>query len=530
MKRDKHIEKISDTSIVWDVIVVGGGATGLGVAVDAATRGYKVVLLEQADFAKATSSRSTKLVHGGVRYLAQGDVKLVVEALRERGLMKKNAPHLVKDERFIIGNYKWWEKAFYTIGLTMYDLLAGKEAFGRSLPMSKKSVMNEMPELKLDGLRGGVVYHDGQFDDSRMAINLAQTAVDNGATVANYIKVTGLVKNGAKKVSGVEVYDEIGGGRYTLHGKVIVNATGIFVDDLMQMDAPEKDKIVRPSQGVHLVVDKSFLGGTSALMIPKTSDGRVLFGVPWHDKLVLGTTDTPLKEFILEPRALEEEVEFILKTAGQYLKKQPTRKDVLSVFAGLRPLAAPKSNADGTKTKEISRSHKIVISDSGLVTITGGKWTTYRDMAEDVLNKAEQIAGFEHKECKTRHLRIHGYKENVDRSNFNYVYGSDIDNIRAIEKEQPEMAAKLHPNYDYTGSEVVWAVRAEMALTVEDVIARRLRTLFLDARAAIDIAPQVAAIMAKEMTKDSAWETEQVASFVELAQGYLLEPYTPTDK
>lgn len=527
MKRDSHIGKISDSSIVWDVIVVGGGATGLGAAVDAATRGYKVVMLEQADFAKATSSRSTKLVHGGVRYLAQGDVSLVVEALRERGLMKKNAPHLVKDERFIIGNYKWWEKPFYTIGLTMYDLLAGKQAFGRSLPMSKKAVQAEMPELKADGLRGGVVYHDGQFDDSRMAINLMQTAAENGAVVANYIKVTGLVKNAGGKVSGVEVYDEVGGGKYTLHGKVVINATGIFVDDLMQMDAPEKDKIVRPSQGVHLVVDKSFMGGTSALMIPKTSDGRVLFGVPWHDKLVLGTTDTPLKEFVLEPRALEEEIEFILKTAGQYLKKQPTRKDVLSVFAGLRPLAAPKANADGTKTKEISRSHKIVISDSGLVTITGGKWTTYRDMAEDVMNKAEQVAGFAHKECKTKHLHIHGYKENVDRSNFNYVYGSDIDNIRKIEQEDSSLANKLHPGYDYTGSQVIWAVRAEMALTIEDVIARRLRTLFLDARAAIDIAPQVAAIMAKEMNKDEAWETEQVKTFTDLAQGYLLEPYKP---
>ena len=525
MKRESHINKIADSSIVWDVIVVGGGATGLGAAVDAATRGYKVALLEQADFAKSTSSRSTKLVHGGVRYLAQGDVSLVVEALRERGLMKKNAPHLVKDERFIIGNYKWWEKPFYTIGLTMYDLLAGKQAFGRSLPMSKKAVLAEMPELKTEGLRGGVVYHDGQFDDSRMAINLAQTAAENGAVVANYIKVTGLIKNSGGKVSGVEVYDEVGGGKYTLHGKVVINATGIFVDDLMQMDAPEKDKIVRPSQGVHLVVDKSFMGGTSALMIPKTSDGRVLFGVPWHDKLVLGTTDTPLKEFVLEPRALEEEIDFILKTAGQYLKKQPTRKDVLSVFAGLRPLAAPKANADGTKTKEISRSHKIVISDSGLVTITGGKWTTYRDMAEDVMNKAEQVAGFARKECKTKHLRIHGYKENVDRSNFNYVYGSDIDNIRKIEQADSSLANKLHPQYDYTGSQVVWAVRAEMALSVEDVIARRLRTLFLDARAAIDIAPQVAAIMAKEMNKDQAWEAEQVKSFTDLAQGYLLEPY-----
>lgn len=527
MKRDKYITQIANESIVWDFVIVGGGATGLGAAVDAASRGFKVVLLEQADFTKATSSRSTKLVHGGVRYLAQGDVGLVVEALRERGLMKKNAPHLVKDQRFIIGNYKWWEKPFYTIGLTVYDLLAGKRGLGRSLPMSKKSVTNEIPQIRTDKLRGGVVYHDGQFDDSRMGINLLQTAAEQGAIVANYVKVNGLIKSESGKISGVKVYDEIGKQSYTLKAKVVINATGIFVDDLMKMDAPEKDNIVRPSQGVHLVVDKSFLGGDTAIMIPKTSDGRVMFGVPWHNKVVLGTTDTPLKEFVLEPQALEEEIEFILKTAGEYLTKKPKREDVLSVFAGLRPLAAPKKDSDGKKTKEISRSHKIVISDSGLITITGGKWTTYRDMAEDVVNKAIEIGNLPYKECVSRELHIHGYKENVDRSNFDYVYGSDIDNISEIQRQQPGLARKLHSDYDYTGAEVVWAVREEMALTVEDVLARRLRALFLDARAAIDMAPEVASIMAAEISKEKEWEESQVKEFVELAQHYLLVPYKP---
>lgn len=527
MRRNDHINKIADKSIIWDFVVVGGGATGLGAAVDAASRGFKVVLLEQADFTKATSSRSTKLVHGGVRYLAQGDVGLVVEALRERGLMRKNAPHLVKDQRFIIGNYKWWEKPFYTIGLTVYDILAGKRGLGRSLPMTKKAVVKEIPQIALDKLRGGVVYHDGQFDDSRMGINLMQTSVEQGAVVANYVKVKNLIKNESGKISGVEVFDELEGKQYTLRTKMVINATGIFVDDLMKMDAPEKDNIVRPSQGVHLVVDRSFLGGDTAIMVPKTSDGRVMFGVPWHNKVVLGTTDTPLKEFVLEPQALEEEIEFILKTAGQYLAKKPKREDVLSVFAGLRPLAAPKNNADGTKTKEISRSHKIVISDSGLITITGGKWTTYRDMAEDVINKAIVVGNLERKECNTRELKIHGYKENVDRSNFSYVYGSDIDHIQRLQKEDVSLAGKLHPDYDYTGAEVVWAVREEMALTVEDVLARRLRALFLDARAAIDMAPKVAAILARELGKDADWENVQINEFIDLAQHYLLVPYRP---
>jgi len=525
MDRKTFIDKLADQSITWDFVIVGGGATGLGAAVDAASRGFKVILLEQSDFTKATSSRSTKLVHGGVRYLAQGDVSLVIEALRERGLMKMNAPHLVKDQRFIIGNYQWWEKPFYTAGLIAYDVLAGKRGLGRSLPLSKQTVLKEIPQINRNGLKGGVVYHDGQFDDSRLGINLMQTAAEKGAVVLNYVKVTGLTKDQNNRIAGVTAHDTVDGKDYTLKAKAVINATGIFVDSLIQMDAPEKDNIVRPSQGVHLVVDKSFLGGDTAIMIPKTSDGRVLFGVPWHDKVVLGTTDTPLKEFVLEPEALDEEVEFILKTAGQYLAKQPKREDVLSVFAGLRPLAAPKSSAEEGKTKEISRSHKIVVSPSGLVTITGGKWTTYRDMAEDVIDRAIKENGLPHKECNTQHLHIHGYKLNVDRSNFNYVYGSDLEKIKELEKETPELAGKLHPDYDYNRSEVVWAVREEMALTVEDVLARRLRALFLDARAAVDMAPEVASIMAKEMGKDSEWEKNQTTEFTKLAQNYLLVPY-----
>lgn len=524
MKRENHMKKIADTTILWDILVVGGGATGIGIALDAASRGFRVALLEQSDFTKATSSRSTKLVHGGVRYLAQGDVALVVDALHERGFMRKNAPHLVKDQRFIIGTYRWWEKAFYTIGLTMYDVLAGRRSFGRSLPMRKKDVVREIPGISENGLRGGVVYHDGQFDDSRMGINLLQTAVEQGATVVNYVKVTGLTKGDNGRITGAKAVDELTGKSYQLNARAVINATGIFVDDLMKMDAPEKENIVRPSQGVHLVVDKSFLGGDTAIMIPKTSDGRVMFGVPWHGKVVLGTTDTPLNEFVLEPRALEEEVDFILKTSGQYLKKQPKRSDVLSVFAGLRPLAAPKKNTDGKKTKEISRSHKIVTSPSGLVTITGGKWTTYRDMAEDAVDRAISVCGLPQAPCKTEDIKIHGYKENVDRSNFSYVYGSDYPKIQAIEKESPTYAEKLHPDYDYTVAEVVWAVREEMAMTLDDVLSRRLRITFLDARAALLMAPRVAEIMKAEMGESDEWVKTQIDEFAELGKNYLLEP------
>ncbi|MDX9882818.1 MAG: glycerol-3-phosphate dehydrogenase/oxidase [Prolixibacteraceae bacterium] len=521
MKRENFIRQLKDFKQPWDIVVIGGGATGLGTAVDAASRGYRTILLEQSDFSKGTSSRSTKLVHGGVRYLAQGDVQMVIGALHERGRMRRNAPHLVKDMRFIIGNYRWWEQAFYTIGLTLYDLLAGRLGLGRSLPLRKKTVRKEIPALKQNGLRGGVVYHDGQFDDSRMAITLAQTAADHGAVCLNYIGVTALTKDASGKITGVTAIDHLTGEKYVIEAKVVINATGVFVDDIMKMDAPEARKKVRPSQGVHLVVDSKFLGGNSALMIPKTKDGRVLFGVPWHGKVVLGTTDTPLNEAELEPRALEEEVNFILDQAGQYLDLKPGRADVLSVFAGLRPLAAP-SNDDTKKTKEISRNHKIYKSDSGLLTITGGKWTTYREMGEEAVNLAIQMGNLPEKKCVTKEMKVHGYAAKTDDSNWNYVYGSDAEKIEALKKEDKENAALLNPKYTFTVAHVIWAVREEMAQTLEDVLSRRVRALFLDARAAVEMAPKVASVMAKEMNQTDEWAEQQVKDFINLAKGYIL--------
>ncbi|MET1055052.1 MAG: glycerol-3-phosphate dehydrogenase/oxidase [Pedobacter sp.] len=524
--RNKIIEGLSDPDKVWDVIIVGGGATGLGTALDAASRGYKTLLLEQIDFAKGTSSRSTKLAHGGVRYLAQGDIGLVVEALHERGLMLKNAAHLVKNESFIIPNYEWWGGIFYTIGLTMYDLLAGKLGFGRAKHISKKEVARRLPTIQQKGLYGGVVYHDGQFDDSRLAINIAQTSLEQGATVLNYFKVSNLTKDSQGRVSGVVATDTETGTRYTIKGKTVINATGVFADDILQMDKPGNKAMLRPSQGIHLVVDMSFMPAEDALMIPKTSDGRVLFAVPWHDKLVIGTTDTPLKTSSLEPLALEEEIQFIMKTADQYLVKAPAAKDVLSMFAGLRPLAAPQGGSE--KTKEISRSHKIFVSDSGLITITGGKWTTYRKMAEDTVNKAIEVGKLVKKPVKTKDLPIHGSTPNVDRNNHLYVYGTDREALLALANEKKAWGEKLDPRAEYTAAEVIWAVRHEMARTLEDVLARRVRILFLDARMAIDVAPKVAALIAAELGKDAAWEKNQVDTFIALAKTYLLEPYPLT--
>jgi len=519
--RDEILKPLDDPDKEWDIIVVGGGATGLGTALDAASRGYQTLLLEQADFAKGTSSRSTKLVHGGVRYLAQGNIRLVREALHERGLLLKNAPHLVKNLPFIIPIYSWFDGMLYSIGLRMYDLLSGNLSFGKTKRISKKETLERLPGIKPMHLRGGIVYHDGQFDDARLAVNLAQTCLEQGAAVLNYFRVTGLIKKG-KKISGVKTTDQETGKKYQLKAKVVINATGVFVDDLLQMDSPGKKPIVRPSQGVHLVLNRSFMPSADALMIPKTVDGRVLFMVPWHDKLVIGTTDTPLDERRLEPVALYSEVNFILNTAAEYLVKAPKRKDVLSVFAGLRPLAAPTD--ESSSTKEISRSHKIIVSASGLVTITGGKWTTYRKMGEDTVDKAIEVGNLQPARCKTEDMPIHGTIPGVNQDDHLYVYGSDREQVLALTRENKELAGKLHPRYDYLTAEVIWALRHEMARTVEDVLARRLRLLFLDAHAAIAAAPFTAKLMADELGKGDQWQNEQVAAFTALAGNYLLQP------
>jgi glycerol-3-phosphate dehydrogenase len=514
------VKQIEDFAISWDLIVVGGGATGLGIAVDGASRGFKTLLLEQSDFAKGTSSRSTKLVHGGVRYLAQGNIGLVIEALRERGILMQNAPHLVRNENFIIPNYSWWSSIFYSVGLSVYDLLAGRRSFGRSHLISKAELIRRIPNIRQQGLKSGVLYHDGQFDDARLAVSLALTALEKGATLLNYFRVTGLTKN-LDQINGVRTVDLETGRPYTLKAKSVINATGVFADELLGMDAPESRPMIRPSQGVHLVFDKSFLGPHDALMIPKTADGRVLFAIPWHDRMLVGTTDTPLDAHQLEPRAREDEIRFILEDAAKYLTRIPTRKDVLSVFAGLRPLAAPQDEKE--KTKEISRSHKLFVSASGLVTITGGKWTTYRQMAEETVDRVIKTAGLAKRPCVTKTIPLHGFHEAVDWSDPFFVYGRDAHAVKSLSRENSTWKEILHPNLPYIAAEIIWAVRCEMARTVEDVLARRMRALFLDARAAMDMAPAVAKMMAVELGKDAEWEKEQVVAFLAVAKHYLID-------
>ncbi len=518
IRREAMLQALEDQIGPWDFVIIGGGATGLGCAVDASSRGYRTLLLEQHDFAKGTSSRSTKLVHGGVRYLRQGNVALVLEALKERGILLRNAPHLVHDLPFVVPNYTWWEGPYYGIGLKMYDLLAGRSGFGRSRHLSVEETLERIPTIEPEGLDGGVIYYDGQFDDARLAVNLAQTAAEQDGVLLNYLCVTDLVREDGE-VRGVRAEDQETGRSYEIRAKAVINATGVFTDQIRRMDDPSVRPMVTPSQGVHLVLDRSFLPGDSAIMVPKTDDGRVLFAVPWHDRVIVGTTDTPVHDAELEPRPLKEEVRFLLEHTARYLTRDPKAEDVLSVFAGLRSLVRAGDDGD---TASISRDHALHIAPSGLVTITGGKWTTYRKMAEDTIDQAATIADLEDRDCVTATLPMHGHYRNAESFGVLAEYGSDAPDLQALIREDARYSVPLHPDHSVVAGQVVWAVRHEAARTVEDVLSRRTRMLLLDARASIEMAAGVAALLAEELARDEIWIEAQVEAYTELALGYLI--------
>jgi glycerol-3-phosphate dehydrogenase len=517
MNRAEMLRRAADRREPWDVVVVGGGATGAGVALDAAARGYSVLLLERGDFGSGTSSRSTKLVHGGVRYLRQGRVGLVLDALRERGRLRRNAPHLVHDLAFVLPCYSRWEPLYYAAGLVAYDLLAGRHRFGRSRIVSAKTVMKLLPTVRAEGLRGGVVYHDGQFDDARLLTHLVMTAADLGAAVLNYAPVTGLLRGPGAAVSGVVAHDLETGTEVRAAARVVVNAAGPFCDEVRRLADPAIPPLVAASQGSHVVLDRSFLPADAALLVPETPDGRVLFAIPWGGHTLVGTTDVPIPEAVPEPRPTAAEIDFILETAGRFLARPPRREDVLSTFAGIRPLV----RADGGRTADLSRDHVIRADAPGLLTITGGKWTTYRGMAEECVDEAARLAGLPRRPCPTRELRLHGHHPDAGSFGDLAVYGSDALELRKLMEADPLLAEQLHPALPYRAAEVVWAARAEMARTVADVLARRTRALFLDAAAAVKMAPRVAELLARELGRDAEWAAGQVHEFEELAKGYV---------
>jgi glycerol-3-phosphate dehydrogenase len=518
MDRQEMLTRITPADQKWDFIVIGGGATGVGLSVEAASRGYRVLLLEQNDFSAGTSSRSTKLIHGGVRYLQQGNISLVLEALKERGILRRNAPHLVHDLPFIVPTYDWWEGPFYGIGLKLYDVLAGKEGFGPSKILSKEETLEKIPTVEPDGLLGGVIYHDGQFDDSRLVINLAQTAAEHGAILINYMKVVSLTKKN-DLVCGVIAHDLENKKEYELKSRAVINATGVFSDLIRKMDDPFILPYIRPSQGVHIVLDKSFLPGQTAIMVPHTDDGRVLFAIPWHDRVVVGTTDTPVTDVSMEPLPFKKEIDFLLTHAARYLDKNPSAGDILSVFAGLRPLVSKTKNLE---TATISREHTISISRTGLVTIAGGKWTTYRKMAEETIDQAISIARLEYRSSVSENLQIHGYCKHTDQFGTLKDYGTDALEIQQMVKNDPGLGKPLL-NSSILCAEVVWAVKNEMSRTVEDFLARRRRVLFLDARASINMAPSVAVLMDSVLKKGAGWQQSQIDLFQQKAEKYIVQ-------
>ncbi len=519
-QREDILSEIRSTPL-WDVLIVGGGATGLGAALEAASRGYRTLLLEARDFAKATSSRSTKLVHGGVRYLQQGNVKLVLEALRERGRMLRNAPHLAHRRAFIIPAYALWEFPFYGVGLTLYDVLAGKESLGRSRILSKAQVLKELPTVSQKGLQGGILYYDGQFDDARYAISLMRTVFEQGGVALNYAPVTGLIKEKGS-ICGAIATDSETGDVFECKAKVVINATGIFSDDLRRMDEPASSKILSVSQGSHMVLPREFLPGNSALMVPRTSDGRVLFAIPWHNHVVVGTTDDPVPQAEYEPRAMADERAFLVEHIERFLGRRPKPEDILSMWSGQRPLV---KQSDAANTAAISRDHTIVISQSKLVTITGGKWTTYRKMGEDAINKAAALVDLPAVVSKTAELRLHGWVPRqedraVSHQDWQAIYGSDVMELTNLGKSKADLGKLLHPRLPFLQAEVVWAARFEMARTLDDVLARRTRALFLDAHASIEAAPVAARLLAEELGRDEAWQKKQSEEFSVIAAGY----------
>ena len=519
MNRARGIDRIKSETLPWDIVIIGGGATGLGCALDSVSRGYRTLLLEQADFSNGTSSRSTKLIHGGVRYLRQGNVSLVKESLAERGWLLNHVPHLVTPQPFLIPTYSWAETWYYRVGLWMYDRLAGSLGIHSSKKCNKGEALAQVPTLRSDTLAGGVVYWDGQFDDARLCMQTVKTIWRRGHVALNHMQVTDLVKEGGR-VCGVKVHDKVSDETLSIHARVVIHATGIFSDTIREQDTPNVKPIIRSSRGSHLVVDGDFLPNGTAVMVPKTSDGRLLFLVPWLNKVIIGTTDVPDDNLCLEPKPTDEEIDFMLENAAPYLNRPIERKDIRSVYSGLRPLVRdPQKQGD---TSALSRNHVIEVSPSGLITIAGGKWTTFRKMGEDAINKAIEVGQLAERASRSMTTRYSAYDEDLPKEPTQFgQFGIDARHLRTMISWKPKLGDTIHERLPYTWAEVLWAIENELVESVDDVLARRTRALLLDAQAAMDAAPAVARFMAKEMGRDENWVASSVDSFIEIAKNYI---------
>jgi glycerol-3-phosphate dehydrogenase len=526
MSRDRNVNlEALRSGDRYDLLVVGGGATGSGVALDAATRGLKVALVERDDFGAGTSSRSTKLIHGGVRYLEKAvkefdrsQFNLVRDALKERAVLLQIAPHLCQPLPLVTPLYNWLQVPYYTTGLKMYDWLAGRAKLQPSRFIDAREALERFPMLKAEGLRGGVMYYDGQFDDARMNVTLALTASDQGADVANHVAVTGLVKEGGTIV-GVELEDRLLGERFEVASTVVVNATGPFADGLRTMDDPRAPTMLTASSGAHIVLDAAFSPPGTGLLIPETDDGRVLFLLPWMGATLIGTTDNPAA-ITQHPKATEDDIAYILRHVERYFSIPVDRSDVRAAWSGLRPLVSDPGAAD---TARLSRDHVLNVSDSGLLTIAGGKWTTYRKMALDTVDYAASLGGLDPKgPSRTERLKLVGAETFNGReagelqerfglsadvaSHLARAYGDRA--VSVAELAASGLGAPLAEGYPYLQAEAVYGAREEFAQSTVDVLARRARLGFLDREAVLAAAPVVSALLAGEL----GWSDERALS------------------
>lgn len=518
--REDIIARLRNSDAPWDVLVIGGGASGLGAAVEAASRGYHTLLVERVDFAKGTSSRSTKLAHGGVRYLQQMNVALVLDALKERGHMLRNAPHLVHDLSFVVPAYDYLSLPYYGLGLKVYERLSGKFSLGKSRLLSRAETLKNLPTISSEGLRGGIIYHDGQFDDARYAISLMRTLQDLGGIAVNYLEATQILHRRGKSV-GIKALDRETGESFDIEAKVVINATGAYAEKILSMDHSLNGSVLALSQGTHFVLPASFLQSTTAMMVPRTDDGRVLFAIPWHGATIVGTTDEPVNCASDDPQPMDREKNFLLEHIARYFGRRPEPAEILSMWSGQRPLF----REHGKKTSQVSRDHKILVSASGMITMTGGKWTTYRRMGQDAINRAVDLRLLPKTASRTIDLKLHGWLASPlsEMSESEVVYGSDFPALQALATKDRELDQMIHPRLPYRFREVAWAARHELARTTEDVLARRTHALLLDARAAMEAAPAVANLLGKELKRDAAWIRRDLERFFSIAKSFVYE-------
>lgn len=532
MNRESQIDHLQ--SEAFDLLVIGGGATGTGIALDAATRGLQVALVERDDFASGTSSRSTKLIHGGVRYLEQavlqgdrGQFNLVRDALKERATLLQIAPHLAHSLPIVMPLYQPLQIPYYWAGLKLYDLLAGKANLAPSCFLSAQEIRDRFPLLKADGLSGGVVYYDGQFNDARMNVTLALTAAEQGAVVVNHVEVVSLNK-AQGKVCGATVRDRFTGDTWEIVAKVVINATGPFTDEIRRLDDPQISPMLHVSSGTHIVLDAKFSPPDTGILIPKTEDGRVLFILPWLGHTLIGTTDNPT-ELSDNPQPIAADIDYILHHLQQYFTKAITPAEIRSAWSGLRPLV---SNPQAANTAKLSRDHVISVSESGLLTITGGKWTTYRKMALDTVDAALQIGNLEcDRPSQTENFKLVGaadYQPDGDLQ-LQKTYGLDTDVAAYLHHAYGDRAAlianltqqgygqRLVAHYPYLEAEVIYTAQYESACSAIDVLARRTRLSFLDQQAALTALPRVVQLLGDAL----GWETARQQTELDASTHYL---------